>query len=225
MTSPRPSSERSIRRLWIAATPAELARAPLHGAPAGAGPWPFFELDEDAGLVTGCGPAMAAAGLSWLLAQRAVENIVGLGIAGAYPGSHCRMGAAYRIRTERFLDLGAESGSSSGILALPFPGLDTAPMRLDSPDAFASLESAEGATVSLATGTARTALSRRATGADLESMEGAAWTMVARAHSIPFAQVRAVSNIAGPRAPGAWNVAGALDALGAALATLARAPE
>lgn len=204
------STERSatpVRRLWIASTPAELACAPLENR---------LSCSTDGGLVTGCGP-LAAATLAAYLARHRVGEIVGIGIAGALPGSSCRMGEAYRIRSERPCGWGAESGREDGIVDLPFPGLAPDILTLSCPPDLAHLEPADACTVALATGTAATALSRRRLGVDLENMEGFAWAVAAQAEAIPFAQVRAVSNIAGPRDPGSWNISAALEALTRAL--------
>lgn len=189
-----------VRRLWIAATQAELACAPCH-----------------AGLATGCGP-LAGIPLATYLATHAVEEIVGIGIAGAYPGSVCKMGGVYRIRTERTAGWGAESGRSGGMLTLDFPGLRPEAFQLFCPPDLVRLEEADSCTVAIATGTAETALARRALGADLENMEGLAWAMAARFAGVRFAEVRAVSNMAGPRDPSAWNIPLALQSLSDALA-------
>jgi len=203
---------RPVRRLWIAATAPELSCVPLQGGASFEHPWTGFLHDDDAGLVTGCGPTAGAA-LAWFLARFETSEIVGIGIAGAYPGSICRMGGVYRIRTERFIDIGAESGIADGIEELPFPGLAPETFALSCFPDLEHLDSAEAATTALATGTAQTALRRRSGGMDLESMEGAAWAQVARRAGVPFAQVRAVSNVAGPRDRQTWHVAGALAAL------------
>ena len=206
-----------IRRIWVAATLPELSCAPLREGVNIDGPWPGMRSGDDLGIATGCGPTAGAA-LAWHLARHQPRDIVGLGIAGVYPGSPCKVGRVYRIRTERFLDFGAESGCSDTVEALPFPGLSEDILTLAQMSEFGHLESADAATTALATGTARTALRRRASGADLESMEGAAWAMVARSTGIPFAQIRAVSNVAGPRDRSSWVIPAALDALRKALA-------
>lgn len=206
-----------IRRIWVAATLPELSCAPLQGGAAVDGPWPGILLGDDLGLATGCGPTAGAA-LAWHLARHQTRDIVGLGIAGVYPGSRCQVGRAYRIRSDRFLDFGAESGCSDSVEALPFPGLSGEIITLAQMSEFDHLEAADAATTSLSTGTARTALRRRSSGADLESMEGAAWAMVARSAGVPFTQIRAVSNVAGPRDRASWIIPAALDALRTALA-------
>lgn len=203
-----------VRRLWIAATSAELACAPLGTGAPGTAPPP---TDQDEGLVTGCGP-LAGATLAAFLARHAVREIVGIGIAGVFPGSFCRVGEAYLVRSERPCGWGAEAGRENEIVDLPFPGLAPEVLTLSCPPDLAHLALADSCTVALATGTAETAMSRRSLGVDLETMEGFAWAVAAQAVSVPFAQVRAVSNVAGPRDRASWKIAPALEALAKALA-------
>ncbi len=209
------STATPVRRLWVAATSAELACAPLGTSALGAS---LPVADRDEGLITGCGP-LAGATLAAFLARHAVREVVGIGIAGAFPGSSCRVGEAYLIRSERPCGWGAEAGCGDEILELPFPGLAPEILMLSRPPDLAHLVMADSCTVALATGTAETAMSRRSLGVDLENMEGFAWAVAARAASVPFAQVRAVSNVAGPRDRSSWKIAPALDALARALAS------
>lgn len=206
-----------VRRIWVAATLPELSCAPLRDGIPVDGPWPGLRSGTDIGIATGCGPTAGAA-LAWCLARFQPRDIVGLGIAGVYPGSPCKVGRVYSIRTDRFLDFGAESGCSDSVEALPFPGLSHDVFTLAHLPEFDHLEPADAATTALATGTAQTAMRRRASGADLESMEGSAWAQVARSMGVPFAQIRAVSNVAGPRDRGSWIIPAALEALRTALA-------
>ena len=48
----------------------------------------------------------------------------------------------------------------------------------------------------------------------VESMEGAAFMYACLMHGVPFAQIRAVSNVVERRNRGAWKVQEAIDALG-----------
>lgn len=206
----------SVRRLWVAATDLELACAPCGTGRKMEGAWGWSRHDADATLATGAGPIAAAAGLSWFLALHRVQEIVGIGIAGSLVGAPFVLGAVCRIGSDRFDGLGAEAGDGTP-LELPFPGLENGPWLLDAPPDLAWLPTATGLTVATATGTARTALRRRRLGADLESMEGAAWARTAAHFGIPFSQVRAVSNLASFRSPPSWDVASALHALQSAL--------
>jgi futalosine hydrolase len=76
------------------------------------------------------------------------------------------------------------------------------------------LRRGRGCTVMGCTGSAGQARERRSsTGAVVESMEGAALLRMAAMWGVEAVQIRAVSNVAGPRDRAAWKVAEALEAL------------
>ena len=81
-------------------------------------------------------------------------------------------------------------------------------------------------TVSCATGSSATAHRRSAACPDAraEAMEGAGILAAAALHGLPFAEVRSISNLVGPRDRSAWRLAPALDALGSAIAAVLGAP-
>lgn len=201
-----------IQRLWVAATLPELACAPGVGPVPETFPWTWTRNGSDAYLATGAGPVSAAAALSWFLGEHSVESIVGIGIAGLLVGSSCRREDVHLVVQETFPELGAESDRGE-VDHLPFPGLQQREFPMDRPADLSHLPTAVAATVGLATGTASTALRRRATGADLESMEGASWAFVASRWNIPCAEVRSISNLAGFRDRGDWDIPGALERL------------
>lgn len=208
-----------LDRLWVAATLAELRCAP--GAeelaePLANAPWSGWIMGGSAFLVSGAGPVAAAATLSGFLALHPSRSVVGIGIAGLYPGSPLRRDGVYLVVRDGLPEHGAESGDGS-LLTLDFPGLRERSFPSEAPTDLAHLPTAEGLTTGLATGTARTALRRRATGADVESMEGAAWAFAAAQAGTPFAQVRSISNLAGFRDRDSWDIPGALRRLRAAL--------
>lgn len=211
-------TEPPIRRLWIAATEPERACAPLGPGSPRDGFWHWWRHGPDASLVAGCGPVAAASSLAWFLATREVGEIVGIGIAGSLPGSGLAVGSVHRVVRDQLVESGAESGDGQ-FLPLPFEGLENPPLSLACLPDLAFLPTAEGITTSLATGTARSALRRRARGADLESMEGAAWAAIAARWGIPFAQVRAVSNPASFRDRDSWDIPLALRRLAETLAS------
>lgn len=208
-----------LDRLWVAATLPELACAP--GIPDAEGlrqdgPWEWSRQGNVAFLATGAGPVSAAAALAWFLALNPARSVVGIGIAGLLPGSSCHRDGVYRVVRDGFPDHGAESRDET-VLPLDFPGLKERTFLLDSPPDLAHLPTASALTVGMATGTARTGLRRRASGADLESMEGASWAFAASRIGTPFAQVRAVSNLAGFRDRSEWDIPDALRRLRQAL--------
>ena len=193
--------------LWVAATPRELACVP--------------RSVPGRRLVTGCGPAAAAAVLALELARAPRPAlVVGVGVAGAYPGTGVEVCAVVRVAFDGFCDLGAEDGADFlELWDLGFP--DTGVERLFSlaaPGFLERLDSAVGTTCSTCTGSESTARTRRVrTGAALETMEGAAWALACARADVPFSQVRSVSNLAGPRDRAAWKLPEALSALERAL--------
>jgi len=194
------------RVLWVAATKAELAGIPSNA-------WC---------VATGCGPAAAAAGLAIALGAKRPDRIVGVGIAGAYPSSPFRPPQLVRVDEDAFVDLGAESPSGFldlWSLGLAHTGVDRR-YPSEVPGFLSHLPSARGATCSTCTGTLATQRLRESTGAQIETMEGAAWALVASRLSIPFHQVRAISNAAGPRDRASWKIAEALTALSSFLESL-----
>jgi futalosine hydrolase len=196
------------RILWVAATRQELTGL----------------ADSAWTAVTGCGPAAAAAGLAMALMEGKPDRIVGVGISGAYPSSPFRPPDVVRVDVDSFVDLGAEGPDGFldlWTLGIPEPGSNRQYLS-ESFDPIAHLPAARGATCSTCTGTLATQLLREATGAQVESMEGAAWALVAARCSIPFHQIRAISNIAGPRDRLSWKMREALDALSSALEGLSR---
>ena len=75
-------------------------------------------------------------------------------------------------------------------------------------------------TVATVTGTAGTAAALRARFPDAvaEGMEGAGIAAAATARGVAFAELRAVSNVVGPRDRDAWQIPLALQTLGRAVA-------
>lgn len=193
----------SLRILWVAATPLEVACAPAR--------------DGWRSIATGCGPAAAACNLAFQLAgSPRPDLVVGIGVAGAYPGSPFGVGEVLAVDSDNFCDLGCEDGDSFiDLFDLAIPEVGVEPVyRCHVPSFLSGLPKTVATTCSVCTGSMATAVARRArTGADLESMEGAAWAMACLRAQVPFAQVRAVSNVAGPRDRAGWKLPEALKAL------------
>jgi futalosine hydrolase len=192
--------------LWIAATKMEAATLPA-GANA---------------LVTGIGPATAAGTLARHLARGRFRRVVGVGIAGAYPLSGLELGQVVQVVLDGFVDLGAET--EVGFKPLWELGIHEVREALSFPASEWSLISdlprVSGGTCSVCTGTLETAVRRAQTGAQIESMEGAAWAQVAQNADLPFDQIRAISNVAGPRDREAWKIPEAIEQLRITLAQI-----
>jgi futalosine hydrolase len=174
-------------------------------------------------VVAGVGPAAAAAGASRALAGGRHDLVLCAGIGGGFaplgPGD---IAVAASIV---FADLGAETADGF----VPVSELGFGSERYDvAPRLSVELADRTGGhlgtilTVATVTGTAATAaaLSGRFPDAIAEGMEGAGVAAAATAHGVPFAEIRAISNLIGPRDRDAWEIPLALESLGRAVAAV-----
>jgi futalosine hydrolase len=174
-------------------------------------------------LVGGVGPAAAAASTSRELAARSYDLVLSAGIGGGFaplgPGDVAVASAIV------FADLGAET--PDGFLPVADLGFGTG--RYDvAPQLAVELADRTGGhlgtvlTVATVTGTAQTAtaLSRRFPDAVAEGMEGAGVAAAATLYGVPFAELRSISNLVGPRDRDAWDIPMALEALADAVAAV-----
>jgi len=170
-----------------------------------------------------------AAWCSRVLAGRSYDLALNAGVCGAFDRS-LPLGAVVHVVSDRLPELGAEDGDRFlSIHDLQLLGEDEFPFRGGAlvnatPPASATLSAlpaVTGITVnrvhghesSIAATTARLA-------PQVESMEGAAFMYACLIHGVPFAQVRAVSNIVERRNRSAWKLREAIDSLDQALARL-----
>lgn len=178
-------------------------------------------------LAGGVGPAAAAAAASAALAGADFDLVISAGIGGGFE----RMGVATIAvaATIAFADLGAETDPGfASVSALGFgtDRYDVAPQLAVELTDRTSGHLGTILTVATVTGTAASAhdLCRRFPDVVAEGMEGAGVAAAATLYGLPFAELRAISNAAGPRDRAAWRVPDALGALGRALAAITRAP-
>ena len=171
-------------------------------------------------VVAGIGPAAAAAATSAALARGGYDLVISAGIAGGF--TPLGVGDIAVAATIAHADLGRE-------LPDGFEPVPSAPNRYEVAPALAvELADRTGGhlgtivTVSTVTGTAATAdrLVERYPDAVAEAMEGAGVAAAAACHGVPVAEIRAISNLVGPR--GEWQLAVALEALGTAVRAAAR---
>jgi futalosine hydrolase len=185
------------------------AAAVRAGLPAGA---------DVAVYAVGVGPAESAAATARLLARTPYRGVVCTGVGGGFAG-RAAIGDIVVATRSVAADLGAEDGDR-------FIPLDVLGFGAVSRDADPGLVDLPGArtgailTVTTATGSAATAaaLLARHPDAVAEGMEGYGVACAAAGASVPFAEVRAVSNAIGPRDRAAWRIPDALAALTAAAA-------
>jgi futalosine hydrolase len=237
--------------LVVAATAFELAPlvARLRDAVASDTGWTEAVRGRLAGLdvvtqALGVGKARTAAGLAWSVRAHRPAAILQVGVGGAYLGSFLSIGLAMLADADLELDLGVAGDAGWAdfeALRVPLlparPGEPAAPDRAVPTDArwTGLLASASGlprgrfATLDAVTADVeRGAAMQRRFDVSIESMEGAAAAAVAARLGVPFAELRAVSNLVGERDRARWDLRGAVraatDAAAAALGGVADHP-
>ena len=171
----------------------------------------------------GIGKAAAAATLAAALETRPISCVLGIGVGGAYSGAGLSPRDVAIASEEIFADEGVETPAGwQGYEAFVVSSGAQNRIALDGElveRARHVVDAAVGpfATVSTCSGTeiAARRLAKR-WGALIESMEGAAWALVARRYEVPFLELRAVSNLAQDRDVKTWDLTGAIAALATA---------
>lgn len=191
-------------------------------------------------LHSGVGKANAAAGAT-ILALHQPQALIMLGCGGALPGSRLQVGDLALASSEIFGDEGVLSPQGfQDLEAMHLPLNNSAPPLYNScpvdpawrqraetqlpPFAAAAgitLQAGPFVTVSTCSGTtaAGKILARRS-GAICENMEGAAAALVCARHTIPFWELRGISNLVEDRNLAQWDLAGAAAIAQQALITL-----
>ena len=175
-------------------------------------------------LVTGVGMLATAVRTTRALLQSRYDFAVNLGLCGSFDPALPR-GTVVHVVSDQMPELGAEDESSFltiqelGLLSPDEPPfvdgclVNTAPPQNAVLD---DLPAVRGVTVNTAHGDAASIaalLARLRPAPQVESMEGAAFMYACLVHGIPFAQVRAVSNVVEHRNRVAWQIPEALSAL------------
>jgi futalosine hydrolase len=177
-------------------------------------------------LVTGVGMVATAAWCSRALTQTTYDLALNLGVCGSFD-EFLDPGTVVHVVSDRLAELGAEDGDRFLTLEdLELPG-ESAFVNLDPPSnpGLEELPAVTGITVNTVHGSERSiaAVTERFN-AQVESMEGAAFMSACLIHKVPFAQVRAVSNVVERRNRESWKMADAiLNLNGAALRILNQA--
>lgn len=180
-------------------------------------------------VTLGVGKAAAAAAMTRALLRRTPALVVLYGVCGAYPARHrtgsppVAVGGLCVVVEERLGDEGVLT--PAGFQDLAALGLgDCGPYLADArhsarlAEALGGLPLVRGCTVSTCSGTdAASADLAARTGADVETMEGAAVALACRQAGVPWVQLRCVSNWTGDRDRGGWDLAGAVARLRAAV--------
>jgi futalosine hydrolase len=203
-----------VRILIVAATAAELDPC-LSRMKASAG------VDV---LVTGVGMVATAVQCAQALALQKYDFALNLGVCGSFDPS-LQPPTTVHVVTDCIAELGAEDGERFlSVQELRLLGDDEFPFhggRLvnDAPPVSAALRAlpaVHGITVNTVHGNDRSIEAAvRRFHPQVESMEGAAFMYACLVQGVPFAQVRAVSNVVERRNRGAWKLKEAIDNLNA----------
>ena len=197
-----------MRILIVAATAAEIA--PLQHRP-------DVEM-----LITGVGMVAAAARTSGALARTRYDLALNLGICGSFDPA-LSPGTVVHVVSDTMPELGAEDGDAFlsiedlGLLrgdAPPFSNGRLVNAAVPANPALQSLPAVHGITVNTVHGNQRSiAETVRRFAPQVESMEGAGFMYACLIHAVPFAQVRAVSNMVERRNRSAWKIDEAIASL------------
>jgi futalosine hydrolase len=180
-------------------------------------------------LVAGVGSVVAAVNTAKALATADYSLVISAGIGGGFP-SKAEVGSLVVANEIIVADLGAET--PEGFRSLDELGFGFTHIQIDASlvgrvnrgllGAKLPVEIGPVLTVSTITGTAARAveLAARVPGATAEAMEGFGVGFAAIDHGLPVLEIRAISNMVGPRERSAWRIKEALDVLESACSVL-----
>jgi futalosine hydrolase len=159
-------------------------------------------------LITGVGMVATAAHCARALARKHYDVAFNFGVCGSFDPA-LTPGTVVHITEDRLAELGAEDGEH--FLDIESLGLGQSSVIVNShPPQNAALEAlarVRGITVNTVHGAESTiAEIRRRCAPDVESMEGAAFAYACTISGVPYAQVRAVSNLVERRNREAWRI-------------------
>lgn len=180
-------------------------------------------------LAAGVGPVAAAARTAKVLATADYGLVVSAGIGGGFPGM-AEVGSLVVANEIIAADLGVETPEGFSSLAELGLGSTRIKVAADLLNRVTEALLAAGLpvktgpvlTVSIVTGTAERAaeLAAWVPGATAEAMEGYSVALAALDCGVLVLELRAISNLVGPRDRAAWRVEEALDALKSASSVL-----
>jgi futalosine hydrolase len=180
-------------------------------------------------LTTGVGMVATAAWCSRALAAQDYDLALNFGVCGSFDAA-LAPGSVVHVISEQLPELGAEDGEA--FLTLQdlklfkrneFPFQEGRLMNPGPPknDVLFRLPGVHGITVNTVHGNERSiAAVRKRCEPQVESMEGAAFMYACLIHQVPFAEVRAVSNLVEKRNRAAWKMPEAIASLNEAAGRL-----
>ena len=180
-------------------------------------------------LSAGVGSVVAAVNTVKALSSAEYSLVICAGIGGGFSGK-AEVGSLVVATEIVAADLGAET--SEGFCSLEELGFGFTRIQIDAnlvsrltqalQEVKLPVNTGPVLSVSTVTGTAASAaeLASRVPGATAEAMEGYGVGCAANDRGLPVLEIRAISNVVGPRDRSAWQIKAALDALEAASAVL-----
>ncbi len=180
-------------------------------------------------LAAGVGSVVAAVNTVKALSSAEYSLVICAGIGGGFSGK-AEVGSLVVATEIVAADLGAET--SEGFCSLEELGFGFTRIQIDAnlvsrltqalQEVKLPVNTGPVLSVSTVTGTAASAaeLASRVPGATAEAMEGYGVGCAANDRGLPVLEIRAISNVVGPRDRSAWQIKAALDALEAASAVL-----
>ena len=217
-----------MRVLVVAATAAEVTpflTGLRHVADAGPRMTRYQSARHDIDLlVSGVGMVATSAWCSRALAAARFDAALNFGVCGSFRTA-LAPGTVVNVISDRLAEMGAEDGEAFltvqqmnlvGEDEFPFKGgrlVNASPWLFS---ALSSLPAVNGITVNTVHGFDRSiARVTERFDPDIETMEGAAFMYACLVHGVPFAQVRAVSNLVERRNRAAWKMNEAVESLAA----------
>jgi len=176
-------------------------------------------------LVTGVGQLQCAAHLSAVLARTRYRAVIQAGLAGSFVSDHPKLSVVC-VAEEVLADLGAESNGTyldlieMGLLQGNHAPFVNGALHANEGGLFdhCSLPRVRSVTVNRTLGDRRSiAWIEGRYSADIVNMEGAALFYVCLLAGVPFLELRAVSDMVGPRDKAQWDIPGAIAGLNAEL--------
>ena len=163
------------------------------------------------------------------LMQEPFDLAFNVGVCGSFNATY-PPGTVVHVTSDRIAELGAQDGDAFltvhdlkllGKNDPPFAGGQLVNRQPPAIPSLLALPAVSGITVNTAHGET-TAIARAVErfNPDVESMEGAAFMYACLVHGVPFAQVRAVSNVVERRNRAAWKLPEAIRALADATARI-----
>jgi futalosine hydrolase len=215
-----------MRFLFVTATDFELAPLVARltpSSPSSGRPRPFTHASHHVDvLTTGVGMTATAVWCARVLATQQYDLAVNFGVCGSFDPA-CPPGMVVHVTSDCISELGAEDDEEFltvqqlGLLGpddTPFSGGRLVNVGAPANKTIAGLRAVTGITVNTVHGNTRSiarVVERFSPG--VETMEGAAFMYACLVSGVPFAQVRAVSNMVEKRNRSAWKLQEAIDAL------------